>query len=429
MAILVAMVAICVAVVIVVPTRVDIPPHLINHPIIDLENFLSEQTVDDLLQLTRDFGTITTAAREYDSYKVLRDNIGEAVPFNTTSNSCPHAFLMPNGDKSMCVFPGRVDVGRHYVMSGGIEGLKESYDTLVSRVQPFQKYMFDYPNYPVAKQLLESPEFQKLALGVCPSNKQYLDAFQVNLIAQVPGQTVASHIDAPYFMRASRFHFPQWYLATMVFSGLFQEEFVDQVQVVAYYHKWSDSDRRKGIFYFWNDDSGVAHQAAPLSRSANSVDGSKVIHAAAVYRPDQTPPILKSTASNELRYRKGAGGEGHLWDLVSDDKVLRTYPEDDLRFSVVYRARCFENNATVQKYKKLQDTPMTLDEANSVFRADLARRGVLALDQEMSPFDFGLLLLKTYVKYPLSATALIPFNYCALDRVYPILKPLLAPFC
>jgi hypothetical protein len=184
--IFVGLVAVVFALAIVVPKRVDIPSHLINHPIIDLENFLSEQTVDDLLQLTRDFGIITTAAREYDSYTALRDNIGEAVPFNKTSGKCPDAFLMPNGDKTSCVFPGRVDVGRHYVRSGGIEGLKESYDTLVTRVQPFQKYMFDYPKYPVAKGLLESPEFQKLAKGVCPAHKQFLDSFQVNLIVQVP---------------------------------------------------------------------------------------------------------------------------------------------------------------------------------------------------------------------------------------------------
>ena len=31
--------------------------------------------------------------------------------------------------------------GRHYIMSGGFEGLKETYADLVSRVQSFGRYM------------------------------------------------------------------------------------------------------------------------------------------------------------------------------------------------------------------------------------------------------------------------------------------------
>jgi hypothetical protein len=39
------------------------------------------------------------------------------------------------------------------------------------------------------------------------------------------------HLDAPYFWGASRVSVPQWLLVSMVFSGLFQDKFVDQVQV------------------------------------------------------------------------------------------------------------------------------------------------------------------------------------------------------
>lgn len=41
------------------------------------------------------------------------------------------------------------------------------------------------------------------------------------------------HIDAPYFWGASRFDVPQWLLAVMVFSGIYTERFVHQVQVRA----------------------------------------------------------------------------------------------------------------------------------------------------------------------------------------------------
>jgi hypothetical protein len=166
------------------------------------------------------------------------------------------------------------------------------------------------------------------ALGVCPKNKPFLDPFQFNFIMQVitapaspppltaicpsllfpealqvPGQTVAMHLDAPYFWGASRVSVPQWLLVSMVFSGLFQDKFVDQVQVspsaarcrpptppsraapcrrlqvVAYLHEWTDD--RGGAFVYWKDNSGQMHSVPPSPLSGSSVDGSKTVHAGA----------------------------------------------------------------------------------------------------------------------------------------------------
>ena len=127
-----------------------------------------------------------------------------------------------------------------------------------------------YPEqHQVTKKLFADPSFRRAASSVCPPDKQVLDPFQTNLIAQLPGQTVAAHIDAVYFWGANRFqyviplpyHFahrgflgealknrcspflfacfsiPQWLLAVMAFSGIFQDRFIDQVQVVAYFRE------------------------------------------------------------------------------------------------------------------------------------------------------------------------------------------------
>ncbi len=48
----------------------------------------------------------------------------------------------------------------------------------------------------------------------------------------VPGQTVAHHVDGVYFWGATRFQFPQWLLAAMKFSGFWEDRFVNQVQTV-----------------------------------------------------------------------------------------------------------------------------------------------------------------------------------------------------
>lgn len=396
----------------VAPARLRLPPHLLGHPIVDKENFLDEKTVDDLLKWTRSMGAIPSVTRDGESYKIYREHIGEAVPINNVTKKCDKAFLVPSANRDLCIFPGRVDVGKHFILAGGLEGLKESYNTIVSRVQPFIKYIFNYSAHPVPKRLFESNEFTQLAKAVCPPHKQgILDYFQFNLIIQVPGQTVASHIDAPVFYHANRFHFPQWLLASMVFSGLFQDDFVDQVQVVTYFHKWKTTEG--GEFYFWDDLSPLGKKSFPASRSANSVDGSKTVHAAAIYQPKMTPPVMDQNARNTLEYNKAT----NRWELKSDDVVQREYNESQIRFGAVYRARCFADNDDLAKFQKDQENQWTLDYVLDIFKKDLRARGIY--NEGMDPYDLGLLIMKTYVTYPLSPTAVIPYNYCALDRLYP----------
>jgi hypothetical protein len=140
------------------------------------------------------------------------------------------------------------------------------------------------------QRLFEDGRFQRAAAKICPPDKQVLDPFQLNFILQVPGQTVATHIDAAYFHGASRFHFPQWLLACMVFSGLWKDKFVDQVQVVAYIHEFNpeevgDSIEDSGVFVYWDKGASKPHKIYPYPRAANMVDGSKTVHAAQVTHP------------------------------------------------------------------------------------------------------------------------------------------------
>ncbi len=46
----------------------------------------------------------------------------------------------------------------------------------------------------------------------------------------------------------------------MKFSGLFEDRFVDQVQVVAYLHQWTDE--RGGKFVYWTEN-GEARSMDP----------------------------------------------------------------------------------------------------------------------------------------------------------------------
>ena len=206
--------------------------------------------------------------------------------------------------------------------------------------------------------LFESTSFQEASRSICPKDKQVMDPFQFNFIMQVPGQTVATHIDGAYFMGATRKQFPQWLLACMVFSGLFQDKFVDQVQVVSYLHDWEPSENSSsGQFIYYNNNSAEPEVMLPVPRSAALIDGSKTAHAALVYKKEVSPPALDKNKKNQLHYIGN-----NKWQIYVGDEIREEYHTNDLRISIVYRARCFRSEEERHRFNNLHPNEyMTLE--------------------------------------------------------------------
>jgi hypothetical protein len=286
--------------------------------------------------------------------------------------------------------------------------------------------MFDLKEYPSVERLFTSPDFQAAAKRVCPKDKQYLDPFQFNFIIQVPGQTVALHVDGVYFWGATRFQIPQWLLAVMKFSGLFEDRFVDQIQVVAYLHRWTSEDPKDGAFVFWRKNDHEEYvPAAPLLGSI--VDGSKIVHAALVYRPNVKAPKLNKSHKNELIYL----GEEN-WQLQSNGQIVNNYTTNDLRISIVYRARCFESEERAKHFNNLpEEEILPLDSILNTLKKGLIAKGKLTEQaaKDIAPMDLALKLMDTYLAYPLPPHAIIPYNYCTLSKLFPAIKPALDLIC
>jgi hypothetical protein len=409
--------------------RVDLPAHVLHNTVIPIPDMLSASVAESLMQLSKEMRDFPTNVADLKFYKTQHEHIGEAQPVGA-NGKCSHPYLVPSSDKKLCVFPGRIDVARHFLLGGGVEGLKEPFDDAASRLQSFGRYMFNVSQYAAIEQLFASESFQLSAKSVCPQHKQFLDPFQFNFIVQLPGQTVALHLDAPYFWGATRFQFPQWLLASMVFSNLFAEHFVDQVQVVGYYHRWNDTHVRSGDFVYWDENRQEPKRMPAHSLAGNVVDGSKTVHAASIYHPERKAPLLDKSADSMLSY---VGND--KWELRSNNQLLHTYDTDDLRMTIVYRARCFANADEAHRFNNLPpDQYLKLDYILDTFRADLVKRGRLTAAQaadNSDPMALPLMILNEYVKYPLVAqsTSLIPFNYCALSNILPWTKPILQLFC
>jgi hypothetical protein len=401
-----------------------LPAHLLGHPVRYFPALLSAHTRAELRNLTRALGEIPCVASAEASYAMTHEHIGEGLAHPAAPDgSCSHAFLVPSASGRQCVLPGRIDVGRHYIATGGYEGLREQHAQLINRVQSFIRYLFAPLEHAVTARLFADGAFLAAARSVCPPHRQVLDPFQATLIAQVPGQTVPAHLDGVWFAGASRFHVPQWLLAVMAFSGLFAERLVDQVQLVAYYHEWEDaSGSRGGSFVHWGARDGSEAALAPRPGSASAMDGSKTVHAATLFEPSAAAPWLDKSARHALVFN----ASDETWGLTSGGaRRAQAWTEQQLRFSVVYRARCFGSEAERAAFGAAlaaREGLMDLEEdILQPLMAEAVRRGgaaSLAALAALPRLDLALKLLDVYVRYPRPA-GWLPFNYCALPRLLP----------
>ncbi|CAJ0566599.1 unnamed protein product, partial [Mesorhabditis spiculigera] len=376
-----------------------IPDHLLHHPAVFVPGLIDENIAEELLEMAKEMKEFPTNLNDLTFYDTVYEHIGEAQKIGD-DGKCADSFLVPNKKGDLCVFPNRIDVARHFMMYGGVEGKKEKFEVSASRLLSFGRYIFNASAYPTVMALFETQRFNDGAQSICPAHKPVLDPFQFNFIIQVPGQSVALHLDAVYFTHATRFEYPMWLLTVMAHSGLYQDEFIDQVQAVGYFHRWTDANRGGKFVYYLNNSLSAYHEE-PLARAGSFVDGSKVIHAATIYYPHRQPPIMDKSADNKLVYQ-GAD----KWTLTSNGNALKTFKTDDLRMTIVYRARCFESEAKKEEFTRIRETKegvKHVDEILEDLKKDLvARFGYTKAALEgLSRYQLGMLLLDVYIKYPL----------------------------
>ena len=410
------------------PRASALPEHLLGHAVRAFPSLLPPRTRAALRAATRAFGELPGVSSAEAGYAMVHEHIGEGLdhPAAPGGGGCAHAFLVPSSDGRACVLPGRIDVGRHYIATGGFEALKEQHAQLINRAQTFIRYVFDPLAHPVLASLFADAGFVAAARSVCPAGKPVLDPFQTTLIAQVPGQTVPAHLDGVWFRGASRFTVPQWLLAVMQFSGLFAGRFVDQVQLVAYFHEWEDAGgARGGAFAHWSARDGSAAVLAPQPGSGTAMDGSKTVHAATLFEPGVAAPSLEKSQRHALIFN----ATDATWALFSDGAprgAAYAWTEQQLRFSVVYRARCFGSEAERAAFAAALAAgegvmDLEADILLPLMREAVRRRAAPSLEslQALPRLELGLKLLDVFVKYPAPPHAWLPFNYCALPRLCP----------
>lgn len=100
--------------------RSNIPSHLLNLPALFIEELISPESFKDLNDLMREMKEFPSNMDDLRSigFTPMHEHIGEAVPIEA-DGSCSHKYLAPNINRTHCILPQRIDVGKHFITTGG----------------------------------------------------------------------------------------------------------------------------------------------------------------------------------------------------------------------------------------------------------------------------------------------------------------------
>jgi hypothetical protein len=287
--------------------------------------------------------------------------------------------------------PQRYDAARNFVRTGGRFARDEPAAVLAARTNYFrEEYAYDLKGVidgidaflhheafvDAAQQLFDRPVIEPAIVFA-------------NLM--VPGQELAVHTDVPEFRGCNRKVMPQWLLVAMHHSRLFDEYRMPIATGVAWFH---DSPAG-GEFAYWPDGA----DAAPVAHSIRS-DTALVLDADSVFHGVDR---VASTATDMAPLKPGMALEfagGGEWTIAGDDgDDLVRYRWDELRFSVSWKAYCFENAAEQAAWRD-HANDLTLDAVVDRFVDDLRARGRVPDGPVTVGPELGQLIIDEYIAFP-----------------------------
>jgi hypothetical protein len=434
-----------------------------------VKDFLSNETSNLFRNLAMNGEPLSTVLEEDKNV----ESAGEAVPVGHIH--CNHPYMTLNTNRTMCHFSNRLDVGLHFVKTGGFNGYIEYFDRMVARIIPFRRRLIkpnkatNNKNYNSFFNLNQLPEFNTNQFidnvrTVCEcelKNTHHNDfkfdsiineIFQLDIMLILPGQELPMHFNVPYFWGADRERLPHWLLVLMKSSKLFDHLFIPQVQGFSWFNIDSSSNQAVidentehldlngdgADFYFFpylpekksikNDNEEATENPnankyvilKPTYDSAVFLDGAQVIHGLDRYKPEDLPPLFAASHRYTVRYDQ-LNKNWHLFD--SRNNLLRSYLKNEVKLMLVWNMHCFANESQKNKFHTNENfKSIELKQIADTFKKDLKSKNQLASDA-IELIDLWTIALKTYLKYPVNTynqnSTILGFNYCLLPKIMP----------
>ncbi|MCG8592034.1 MAG: hypothetical protein MJE66_22280 [Proteobacteria bacterium] len=285
--------------------------------------------------------------------------------------------------------PQRFDAAFNFVRTGGRFGRREDLKTLAARTNYFREtYAYgEEIAAPGIEPFFHHEGFVEAAREI--HGRPVVEPAIVYANLLLPGQELAVHTDVPEFRGANRKLHPQWLLVVMHHSGLFDRWRMPIATGVSWFH-----DARGGEFAFYPEGAErppVAHNVR--FNTAIAVDTDSVFHGVDRVREDgvKSLPDLRPG----MRLESEGGGR---WFVREGSQRIADYRWEEMRFSVSWKAYCFEDEAERRHWREHSDD-LGLETVLGTLESDLRRRGRLT---GVRPDNraFAELLVAEYVRFP-----------------------------
>lgn len=290
-------------------------------------------------------------------------------------------------------YPARYDAARNFIKTGGRFARTEPMHVLAARTNYFREtYAYgDEVVAPGIEPYLNHQGFVEAARKLFDRPVVVPAIVYANLL--VPGQELAIHTDVPEYRGVSRKLHPQWLIVAMHHSGLFEEYRMPIATAVAWYH-----DCGGGEFAFYPDGADAAPVAHPVRfNTALLLDTDSVFHGVDRVRETSSPvdklgPRMRLVHTGDRR-----------WAVRDGDTEVTDYRWDELRFSVSWKAYCFESEEARQAWAEHTSDLSVAFVVNRMVE-DLRERGVITGDRP-SDDDLVEILIDSYIRFPAPVAA------------------------
>jgi hypothetical protein len=240
--------------------------------------------------------------------------------------------------------------------------------------------------------LLDSERFTDAARQLFDAEIVRPFTVYVNLTWQLPFPQGAGHTDVPAFRGVDRATYPITFLTIMGLSGLFEAERVKVATAVAWFYGGTD-----GGFQYWPhgvDGESILHEGA-IDNTAIVADNDFMWHRV---RPTGKPEDGMVTLSKDAELVRRDAATWAITDTAGDKA---SFPTEQLRVSLSWKAMAFEDEADRRRYDEHTDD-IDLAEVLRRFEADFASRDeTLSIPSDpLADQDFVRTLADAYVQYP-----------------------------
>lgn len=280
----------------------------------------------------------------------------------------------------------RHDAAMNFVRTGGRFGRREEPALLAARTNYFREtYAYGDERVEGIEAFLHHEGFVEAARRIHGRPVVVPNIVYANLL--VPGQELTVHTDVAEFRGANRKLLPQWLMVVMHHSGLFDAWRMPIATGIAYFGRC-----RGGELAFYPDGPrGEPRTLGAKHDTAAVLDTDSVFHG--VDRVAETRPLPALRPGMKLTW----DGEKQ-WHVLDGKKTLARYERDEVRFSVSWKAYCYEDEGERRRAEEHEDD-LALPAILERLEADLRSRGRLPGPRPPDG-ELALLLIDEYVCFP-----------------------------